>query len=204
VFNQGYKIMTDYLGGHVNVTKLDIPVFEQLVKDFSIDSMVDVGCGPGGMKTLADQHNVFWYGVEGDAEVMQTNEHGILWDLTKGVPPIQRNFTLGWSTEFLEHIYAEYIPNFLPIFQKCKIVCCSGALPGVPGHHHVNCQPTEYWVDVFDQYGFDYDVEYTDYLRSISVQQRLRQSDGFTKIESRRKQFFKNSGMFFVNRNNDL
>ena len=195
--------MTDYLGGHVNVTKLDAPVFEQLVKTFSITSMVDVGCGPGGMKTLADQHNVFWYGVEGDPEVMQTNEHGILWDLTKGVPLIDRTFDLGWSTEFLEHIYEEYIPNFLPIFQKCKVVCCSGALPGVPGHHHVNCQPTEFWVDVFDQYGFDYDKDLTEHLREISEQSRLRQ-DGTKKVESRRKQFFKASGMFFVNRNNDL
>lgn len=190
----------DHLGGHVNVTKLDPPVFNDILQKYKIKSMVDVGCGPGGMKTLADKANVFWYGVEGDSSVMQTNQNGILWDLTKGKPPIDREFDLGWSTEFLEHIYEEYIPNFLPIFQKCKVVCCSGALPGVPGHHHVNCQPTEYWIDVFNDYGFDYDEEYTMHLRNISLQQRLRAADNYTKIEGRRKQFFRVSGMFFIRR----
>ena len=54
-----------------------------------------------------------------------------------------------------------------------------------------------------DQYGFDYDKDLTEHLREISEQSRLRQ-DGTKKVESRRKQFFKASGMFFVNRNNDL
>lgn len=195
--------MTDtpeYLGGHVGVTKLDPPVLNSIKDKYNIKSLVDVGCGPGGMKVLCDQLGIDWYGVEGDPTVMTTNKDGILWDLTTGIPPIDKEFDLGWSTEFLEHIEAEYIPNFLPIFQKCKYVCCSGALPNTPGHHHVNCQPTEYWIDIFDNYGFDYDEAYTEHLRSISMQQRLRKVDGFTKIEGRKKQFFKTTGMFFIKR----
>lgn len=190
----------DHLGGHVGVTKLDPPVLKDIQLKYNVKSLVDVGCGPGGMKTLCDELKIDWYGVEGDPNVMQTNKHGILWDLTTGEPPIERNFDLGWSTEFLEHIEEKYIPNFLPIFQKCKYVCCSGALPGTPGYHHVNCQPTEYWIEVFNSYGFDYDEDYTMHLRSISLQQRLRKADGFTKIEGRRKQFFSTTGMFFIKR----
>jgi hypothetical protein len=28
--------------------------------------------------------------------------------------------------------------------------------PGKPGHHHVNCQPKQYWIDIFNENGFDY------------------------------------------------
>lgn len=188
----------DYLGGHVGVTKIDPPVLKDIQKKYNITSMVDVGCGPGGMKLLCDALGIDWFGIEGDSNVMETNAHGLLWDLTIGVPPIDKTFDLGWSTEFLEHIEEKYIPNFLPIFQKCKYVCCSGALPGTPGHHHVNCQPTHYWIEVFDSYGFYYDEDYTTLLRKISVQERIRAADGFKKTEGRRKQFFSNTGMFFI------
>lgn len=191
----------EHLGGHIHVTKVDVPVITDIKKTFNIKSVIDIGCGPGGMQDICNDLDISWYGLEGDPNVMQTNESGMLWDLTTGIPPITKNFDLAWSTEFLEHIEEKYIPNFLPIFQKAKYACCSGALPGTPGHHHVNCQPTEYWIAVFNSYGFDFDATYTNILRNISVQERIRKTDNFRKVESGKKQFFKTTGMFFVNRN---
>jgi hypothetical protein len=72
----------------------------------------------------------------------------------------------------------------------------------------VNCQPPEYWIDVFKEYGFEYDGEYTDYLKSISVPERVWNVDkeisvgrsvkkGDITKESERKNFFKLAGLFF-------
>jgi len=72
--------MTDvpgHLGGHVGVTKLDPPVLRDIQKKYNVKSIVDIGCGPGGMKTLCDSLEIDWFGIEGDATVMQTNDNGI-------------------------------------------------------------------------------------------------------------------------------
>ena len=199
----------DHLGGHCNVTKINRPVLNRLIEKYEVKSIIDIGCGPGGMKVLCDSLNVDWYGIDGDPEVMKTTDHSLLYDFTQGTPVIDREFDLAWSTEFLEHIEEKYIPNFLPLFQKAKIVCCSAGLPGWPGHNHVNCQPPEYWIDVFKDYGFEYDGEYTDYLKSISVPERVWNKDeenvrgvrvtkGDITRESERKNFFKLAGLFFT------
>ena len=199
----------DHLGGHCNVTKINRPVLNRLIEKYEVKSIIDIGCGPGGMKVLCDSLNVDRYGIDGDPEVMKTTDHSLLYDFTQGTPVIDREFDLAWSTEFLEHIEEKYIPNFLPLFQKAKIVCCSAGLPGWPGHNHVNCQPPEYWIDVFKDYGFEYDGEYTDYLKSISVPERVWNKDeenvrgvrvtkGDITRESERKNFFKLAGLFFT------
>ena len=199
----------DHLGGHCNVTKINRPVLNRLIEKYEVKSIIDIGCGPGGMKVLCDSLNVDWYGIDGDPEVMKTTDHSLLYDFTQGTPVIDREFDLAWSTEFLEHIEEKYIPNFLPLFQKAKIVGCSAGLPGWPGHNHVNCQPPEYWIDVFKDYGFEYDGEYTDYLKSISVPERVWNKDeenvrgvrvtkGDITRESERKNFFKLAGLFFT------
>jgi hypothetical protein len=72
--------------------------------------------------------------------------------------------------------------NYMQVFSKAKYVCCTAAPPGTGGHHHVNEQDTEYWIDAFKQYGFTYNEDRTMLLHRISKM---------------RKRFFKKSGMFF-------
>ena len=199
----------DHLGGHCNVTKINQPVLIDIQEKYKVKSLIDIGCGPGGMKVLCDKLNIDWYGIDGDPEVMKTTDHSLLYDFTEGTPVIDREFDIAWSTEFLEHIEEKYIPNFLPLFQKAKIVCCSAGLPGWPGHNHVNCQPPQYWIDVFKDYGFEYDDEYTNHLKSISVPERVWNVDkniggdrsvkrGDITREGERKNFFKLAGLFFT------
>jgi len=114
----------DHLGGHCNVTKINQPVLIDIQEKYKVKSLIDIGCGPGGMKVLCDKLNIDWYGIDGDPEVMKTTDHSLLYDFTEGTPVIDREFDIAWSTEFLEHIEEKYIPNFLPLFQKAKIVCC--------------------------------------------------------------------------------
>ena len=94
-------------------------------------------------------------------------------------------FDLAWSVEFLEHVEEQYIPNYMPIFQACKYAIVTHAVPGQDGHHHVNCQEKDYWVDKFREYDMIYQDELTVMARDSSTM---------------KKPFIKRTGLVFQNR----
>ena len=57
------------------------------------------------------------------------------------------------------------------------------ALPGQPGHHHVNCQPIEYWVAVMQAFGFETDELHTNAIRKASTMKEryIRQQSLFLR-----------------------
>ena len=92
---------------------------------------------------------------------------------------IQTNFSVGeletedrfdlcWCCEFVEHVKEEFRDNFLSSFAFCKYVAMTHAVPGQGGHHHVNCQPREYWVEHMSRFGFEFDEEMTDQLKELA------------------------------------
>ena len=179
--------LPSHLGGHLNKTHNDRGTLLHCIEKFQIKSFLDVGCGPGGMVRLAQMRNLFSLGIDGDWEVPKEKEAKILiHDFTTGPAPLDREFDLGWSVEFLEHVDEQYQDNYMQAFARCKYVACTAAGPGAPGHHHVNCQLPTYWLDVFDKYGFDYDDETTQEIR-------LHKS-------TMQKPFMQRTGMFFARR----
>lgn len=171
-----------HLGGHLNKTCIDEPVLKYLKEMYGIKSMIDIGCGPGGMKEIASQHNIKWTGVDGDPTVKQDAVH--IHDYTKGSFTFaDKTFDLAWSVEFLEHVEEKYIPNYMKTFQLADMCVVTAAPPGTPGHHHVNCKGLDYWTKVFAEYGFKYDANLSGSLKMISTM---------------RKDFFKKTGMVFT------
>jgi len=175
-------IIPKHLGGHQGHTCRDYPVLKHLKQQLKIKSMVDIGCGPGAVAEDAAELKIDWFGIDGDPSVCQTTDTSLLHDFTIGPPEIDKTFDLAWSVEFLEHVYEEYMDNYMQVFAKANYVCCTAAPPGTGGHHHVNEQDKEYWIDAFKQYGFTYNEDRTMLLYRISKM---------------RKKFFKRSGMFF-------
>jgi len=54
------------------------------------------------------------------------------------------------------------------------------ALPGQPGHHHVNCMPIEYWCGVMEAIGFKMLVEETNEMRKAStMRERYIRQQGY-------------------------
>jgi hypothetical protein len=159
-----------------------------LVSEYGIKSFLDVGCGPGGMVALASMRGLDAMGIDGDWEVPKEKDTFILiHDFTTGpCLTTKAEFDLGWSVEFLEHVEEAYQDNYMQAFALCKYVVATAAPPGYPGHHHVNCQPAEYWHKVFDKYGFDYDDVVT---------QRIRNQES-----TMQKPFMQTTGMFFKRR----
>ncbi len=170
--------MTNHLGGHGNTTHLDLQTLLYLKDKYDIKTMVDIGCGPGGMVTAAETMGIVALGIDGDSIV----EPQVLHDFTKGMAELPESFDLGWSVEFLEHVDEQYMDNYMDVFQRCKYVVCTAAPPGKSGHHHVNCQTTKYWIRKFYDYGLHYDSEETDYIREHS---------------SMTREFMRNYGMFY-------
>lgn len=59
-------MLEEHLGGHNYKTHLDEGALSWLIKTFNATSCLDIGCGPGGMVELAEQHCLKSHGVDGD------------------------------------------------------------------------------------------------------------------------------------------
>lgn len=172
--------INDHLGGHQNVTNVDEELLKLAKEMFGIKNMLDIGCGPGGMENICNNLDISWTGIDGDPNV--SKENIITHDFTTGPLRINQSFDLVWSVEFLEHVEEKYISNFMPLFTLGNVCIVTAALPNTPGKHHVNCKENKYWIDIFNQYGFDFDENTTIIFKNISTM---------------RKDFFKKSGMVF-------
>src|SRR5207247_300468 len=87
-----------------------------------------------------------------------------------------------WSCEFLEHVGKEYVPNILETFAHAgKVILVTHAFPErrmsrargkrrpERGHHHVNCQPSAYWIRHIESLGFECRVDHTLRARTITL-----------------------------------
>lgn len=160
-------------------------MWEFLVKEKKIQSVVDIGCGAGHSSKFFDKLGCDVIGVDGAFgahENFQLPGQFILNDYEKGSAINDDNlaldgeslpetpFDLAWSCEFVEHVYEKYAKNFLTDFTRCKYVAMTYAEPGQGGYHHVNLQPESYWIEKMNEYGFDYDEEFTLKLRQLCIE----------------------------------
>jgi SAM-dependent methyltransferase len=177
------KDLPPHLGGHDNETHLDDGVLDYMMKKYKIESYLDVGCGPGGMCELAASKGLRVLGIDGDY-TLNHKQPTFIHDFTVGPASIADQFDMVWSCEFLEHVEEQYMPHYMDAFQKAKYVVCTYAVPGQWGHHHVNCQPMQYWKDSFAKYGFKFSASESMNLRSASTM---------------KANHFSRSGLFFIN-----
>lgn len=171
-----------HLGGHLNKTHTDSGAISFLRTELGIQSVLDVGCGKGGMEEVCQVFGVGWTGVDGDPACFR--EGVIRHDFTKGFPKNLPEFDLTWSVEFVEHVHEQFLANLLLTFgQARKAICMTHAMPGKPGHHHVNCQLPEYWVDKMKLVGFELSPALTQGVREAS---------------SMGREFMRSTGMVFT------
>jgi SAM-dependent methyltransferase len=175
-----------YLGGNIGGgdSGTFYPVmWECLIQDFKIKSVLDVGCGQG--------HTTRWFLNRGIAAIgldgLKSNipfcpntcfEH----DLTIEPYISSDGFDLVWCCEVVEHIEEKYIDNLLKTLVNGSMIAMTYAEPGQPGWHHVNCQPKEYWINKIESIGYQYLPVMTDHLRLLA------------------DSWFQKHGLFFVKR----
>lgn len=180
--------LPEHLGGHLDRTHVDQGAFDFITTKYSIASMIDIGCGPGGMYHLAKAADIDWRGIDGDYTLKHPEEIKSLVTIHDfaniGNPwqMLDHRFDLAWSVEFLEHVEERYVPNFMRMFNLAEYAVVTAAPPGAGGHHHVNCRLEDYWIGVFAANNFRYD-------HKISME--LRKKSTMTKG------FMAKTGMFF-------
>ena len=191
-------------------------MWENIVEKYNIKTVLDVGCGIGYASKYFQSLGCDILAVDGSKEVGQlsvVSEHFLLNDYENssaldnaeieynGKPIKDFVFDLCWSCEFVEHVWEEYSQNFIDDFKKCRYVAMTYAGPGQPGHHHVNCQPEEYWIEKLINNGFEFLKNDTEILREKSELDK----DEMMKIPNvpHFEAHFVSRGLFFKNNNNN-
>lgn len=149
VYHEALDSNYPHLGGNfleLNPSTYSPPVWNYIITNFNISSVLDVGSGTGyAAKWFADQ-GITTTAIDGlpfniDNAVYPTE----LVDLTKQSFSIEVD--LVHSIELVEHVEEKYLDNLLDTLCCGKYLVMTHGLPGQEGHHHVNCQPKDYWLN---------------------------------------------------------
>jgi len=153
-------------------------VWRWAVTTFGAQSFLDIGCGPGHAVQFCHDLGLRAAGLDGSPKAfamspcptrleMHDFSRGEWPPNTPGIP--SPAFDLVWSAEFVEHIEEKYLSNFLPAFATAqKAILLLHGIPGQKGHHHVNCQPPEYWIGHLGRMGYRWDESATLAARPLS------------------------------------
>lgn len=148
------KIYTASFFGRRNQMSWRVPVMcDAIIDVFKPRSVIDIGCGIGDLIQGFRERGLFAHGIEGSKEVIPflacPTTAVTIFDLKEPFPAAMI-FDLAMSLEVAEHIEPEYAENFVETLSNfSNRVLLSIAPPGQGGHHHVNCQPIEYWDVLF-------------------------------------------------------
>lgn len=175
-----------HLGGHEEETHLDDGALDYLINTMGVKTMVDIGCGPAGMVELARSKGLEVLGVDGDFVVEHNVDDIVIHDYQAAPYVPEKSYDLAWTVEFVEHIEEQYIRNFVATMDKCKYVLMTHAFPGQPGHHHVNCQTTEYWAHIMNAFGYSILIDETNAIRAASTM---------------KERYIREQSIFLLNRN---
>lgn len=142
-------------------------VWNYLIDRFAITSVLDLGSGIGYSSQYFYKKGLKVIAVDG---LYENIEHAIFptiqMDLTRQA--IHCQVDLVHCQEVVEHIEEKYLDNLLQSLSNGRIIVMTNALPGQSGHHHVNEQETEYWIEALKQYNCHLLHEDTFRIRRIA------------------------------------
>lgn len=157
-----------------------------LVSEFAVESVLDVGCGEGHCVRYFADLGIRAVGFDG---LRQNVNHSVapivLHDLRLG--PFILPVDLVHCCEVVEHVEARYLPNLLRTLASGRVIAMTHAVPGQGGHHHVNCQPADYWIERLEALGYSFLPDVTAHGRKL-----IEQSGQWT--------YFVASGLIFERR----
>jgi SAM-dependent methyltransferase len=148
--------------------------------------VVDVGCGPGHLLAAIRRHDIEGVGLDvSTAALKAARAKGLdarFLDLTvpaealPGVP-----YDLAISCEVAEHLDERFAANFVRLIAGAAPIAYVTAFAPDPlegvGLHHVNEQPNQYWIELFERHGMALDAQLTE-----SARRRLDRPDVATYL----------------------
>jgi len=153
-------------------------VVDELATRYNPDDVVDVGAAIGVYLDEFQRYDVETLGIEGAAKAVEnavTNDV-IQADLRDPVH-ISREADLVICFEVAEHLHPQYADRLVQTIYNATeqggIAIVSAAPPGQHGTHHLNLQKKGYWVDKFENVGFNHIENETKNLQA-SIQKSLK------------------------------
>lgn len=157
-----HKYVTDdsalHLGG--NKLKGDPCTFcpsswKYIFDRFEVKTAIDLGSGLGYAAQWMQEYGVTVLPVDGlDYNVENSLVPAIKHDLTTG-PLMYQPVDFVNCIEVVEHIEEQYVDNLMKSLTLGTYALITHAVPGQKGWHHVNCQPSEYWIQKFADKGYE-------------------------------------------------
>lgn len=143
-------------------------LWNYFIENYKVRTVADIGCGTGEALRYFQSLGCQTFGVEG------LNENSILCP-----PPVAtidicfndflslKPVDLVWSCELVEHVAAKYLPKLIELLTAGKILAMTHAVPGQPGHNHINCQSESYWIKHLSYAGMSFDPDETARARKL-------------------------------------
>jgi len=154
-----------------------------LVSTFHPSSIVDVGCGAGGVALAfkeagCETVHAFDYSQQA---IALAKERGLAsvrqLDLTSA-DRIPATGDLCICLEVAEHLPAMYAGRLCRLLAgTAPVVAMTAAPPGQGGHLHVNEQPQEYWIHLMESFSMRYDRRAVEEIRRRFGGQMIRDYD---------------------------
>jgi SAM-dependent methyltransferase len=158
-------------------------MWKYLINNLNIKSVLDIGCGIGYALDFFKDEGIKITGIEGSKKAIELSlvkNHIICHDFSKSTIQLNDTFDLCWCCEFVEHVEEIYMENFLNLFKKCKYIAMTFAPKGQGGHHHVNEQDKNYWINKLQSINYRFNESYTNTLRNYAtkdVEEHKKQKD---------------------------
>jgi SAM-dependent methyltransferase len=143
-------------------------VWTYLVQRFAIRSVLDLGSGIGYSSRFFANLGCQVLAVDGfDYNVQNAVHPTVQIDLTR--MPVSTRVDLVHCQEVVEHIEERFLENVLASLCTGRFIVMTNALPGQDGYHHVNCQPTSYWIEHLTRRGCNHLEEESRRVRKLAA-----------------------------------
>ncbi len=145
------------------------PLCDAIENVFKFNSIVDVGCATGDFLREFQKRGKDIFGLEGSKWAFDHMQIGLVFVEQRDLRyefVIKNKFDLCMSLEVAEHIEPDFVENYVKTL--CNLsdnILISAAKPGQKGHHHYNCQGKKYWLSLFAENEFEYDIRKTSEFR---------------------------------------
>lgn len=173
-------------------------LWKYICQNYKIKNIIDIGCGMGYSIKEFLKYCDQVQGIDGSLYVKENSslkDYIIYHDFSKEKFVPKQKYDLAWSSEFLEHVEEKYMDNYFSLLVNCKYCAVTYADIGQSGHHHVNCQNKNYWIDKFKNYGFIFLENDTKTLKEKAFEDALLYNHLY------KDNHFYNRGLFFENTN---
>ena len=147
--------------------------FRYCLDNFDVKTVMDVGSGQGHTAQWFVNQGCATTAIEGLPEnvqraVVPTIGH----DLTQG--PYKQPVDLTVCIEVVEHIEAKFVDHLIDTLINGRWIMMTHAVPGQRGWHHVNCQPTEYWVDLLAKRNYTLLHNHSNKIQQLAKQDQAK------------------------------